>query len=219
MPTKLLMAEGADVKVEKEEGEITPKKGEDEASKKHPLEHHWTLWFDNPQTRKGQAWGSTMRPVYTFGTVEDFWCLFNNVVQPSALIVGADLHLFKKGIEPKWEDPKCEHGGKWTLPVRKGGKGPDSKGPTQLDTFWLHTLLAMIGEQFDDGEEVCGVVLQIRSKEDRIAIWTKTANNETAQVNLAKQWKEFLDTDDRIGYITHSDAKELDRAAKNKYTL
>jgi hypothetical protein len=45
-------------------------------------------------------------------------------------------------------------------------------------------LLAMIGEQFDDGEEVCGVVLQIRSKEDRIAIWTKTANNETAQVSL-----------------------------------
>lgn len=46
-------------------------------------------------------------------------------------------------------------------------------------------LLAMIGEQFDDGEEVCGVVLQIRSKEDRIAIWTKTASSEAAQVGAA----------------------------------
>lgn len=59
-------------------------------------------------------------------------------------------------------------------------------------------LLAMIGEQFDDGEEVCGVVLQIRSKEDRIAIWTKTANNETAQVSLRSStllefsWSAFV---------------------------
>lgn len=40
----------------------------------HPLEHTWTLWFDNPSGRQKQAtWGQTLRQVYTFGTVEDFW--------------------------------------------------------------------------------------------------------------------------------------------------
>lgn len=40
----------------------------------HPLEHSWTLWFDNPSTKsKNSAWGSSIRPVYTFSTVEDFW--------------------------------------------------------------------------------------------------------------------------------------------------
>ena len=45
-----------------------------EEGKKHPLEHKWTLWFDNPSGRqKKEAWGQTLRQVYTFGTVEDFW--------------------------------------------------------------------------------------------------------------------------------------------------
>lgn len=40
----------------------------------------------------------------------------------------------------------------------------------------------MIGEQFDHGDEICGAVVNVRGKQDRIAIWTKNATNETAQV-------------------------------------
>lgn len=40
----------------------------------HPLEHSWTFWFDNPSAKSKQAaWGSSIRPVHTFATVEDFW--------------------------------------------------------------------------------------------------------------------------------------------------
>ena len=40
----------------------------------HPLEHRWTLWFDNPNGRvNNKTWGQTLRSVYTFGTVEEFW--------------------------------------------------------------------------------------------------------------------------------------------------
>jgi hypothetical protein len=42
-------------------------------------------------------------------------------------------------------------------------------------------LLAMIGEQFDEGDEICGAVVSVR-RQDKIAIWTKTASNEAAQV-------------------------------------
>jgi translation initiation factor 4E len=40
----------------------------------------------------------------------------------------------------------------------------------------------MIGEQFDYGDEICGAVVSVRSKQERIAIWTKNAANEAAQV-------------------------------------
>lgn len=41
---------------------------------RHPLEHAWTFWFDNPSAKSKQAaWGSSIRPIYTFSTVEDFW--------------------------------------------------------------------------------------------------------------------------------------------------
>ncbi|KAF8646864.1 hypothetical protein HU200_065669 [Digitaria exilis] len=205
----------------------------------HPLEHSWTFWFDNPQGKSKQAaWGSSIRPIHTFSTVEDFWGLYNNIHHPSKLIVGSDFHCFKNKIEPKWEDPICANGGKWTISCGRG----------KSDTMWLHTLLAMIGEQFDYGDEICGAVVSVRGKQERIAIWTKNAANETAQVSIGKQWKELLDYKDSIGFIVHvsgapqlflssqfpvlmcvailirpsmvqEDAKKMDKGPKNRYTI
>lgn len=59
--------------------------------------------------------------------------LYNNIIPPSRLSPGSDLHLFREGIEPKWEDPKCEHGGSWKVMVPKGNKA-------LLDTMWLHAV-------------------------------------------------------------------------------
>lgn len=40
----------------------------------------------------------------------------------------------------------------------------------------------MIGEQFDHGDEICGAVVNVRSRQEKIALWTKNAANEAAQV-------------------------------------
>ncbi len=55
---------------------------------------------------------------------------------PSKLIHGTDFHLFKEGIEPKWEDPKCARGGKWTFTA------PKTSNRGSLDTYWLNTVRA-----------------------------------------------------------------------------
>jgi len=69
-----------DINNDLEEGEIDDddssaiSKSLTAGNQSHPLENSWTFWFDNPQTRsKQQAWGSSIRPVYTFSTVEEFW--------------------------------------------------------------------------------------------------------------------------------------------------
>ncbi|KAL1200673.1 Eukaryotic translation initiation factor 4E-1 [Cardamine amara subsp. amara] len=201
-----------------EEGEIVGGEGDgdvDESSKSaipqsHPLEHSWTFWFDNPSVKSKQTiWGTSLRSVFTFSTVEEFWSLYNNMRHPSKLAPGADLYCFKHIIEPKWEDPICANGGKWTMTFPK----------EKSDKSWLYTLLALIGEQFDHGDEICGAVVNIRGKQERISIWTKNFSNEAAQVSIGKQWKEFLDYNSSIGFIIHEDAKKLDRgAAKNAYT-
>ena len=46
-------------------------------------------------------------------------------------------------------------------------------------------LLACIGEQFTEGDEICGIVVNVRAKQDKLCIWTKTAANEAAQANPA----------------------------------
>ncbi|GMY37802.1 eukaryotic translation initiation factor 4E-1-like [Fagus crenata] len=206
---------GEEDEEELEEGEIV---GGEEDSKgsstttavTHPLEHSWTFWFDNPSAKSKQAaWGSSMRPIYTYSSVEEFWSVYNNIHHPGKLAVGADFYCFKNDIEPKWEDPICANGGKWTATFTRG----------KSDTSWLYTLLAMIGEQFDHGEEICGAVVNVRARQEKISLWTKNAMDEAAQVSIGKQWKEFLDYNDSIGFIFHDDAKKLDRNAKNRYTI
>uniref|UniRef100_A0A2N9IM97 Eukaryotic translation initiation factor isoform 4E n=1 Tax=Fagus sylvatica TaxID=28930 RepID=A0A2N9IM97_FAGSY len=52
------------------------------------------------------------------------------IFKPSKLPANADFHLFKAGIEPKWEDLECA-GGKWSV---------ISSRKANLDTMWLETV-------------------------------------------------------------------------------
>ncbi|KAI4365182.1 hypothetical protein MLD38_021192 [Melastoma candidum] len=199
---------------ERQEGDdvLGERSGKEESGENqtHALENSWTFWFDNPSAKQKQkAWGASIRPIYTFSTVEEFWSLYNNIHHPSKLAGGADFYCFKDKIEPKWEDPVCANGGKWTVNFNRG----------KSDTSWLYTLLAMIGEQFDHGDEICGAVVNVRSRAEKISIWTKNASNEAAQISIGKQWKEYLDYKETIGYIFHEHAKTYDKAAKNTYTI
>lgn len=57
-----------------EENKQQPEGDTPDFARKHPLEHKWTLWFDNPSTRQTlNRYGQGLRPVYSFDTVEDFW--------------------------------------------------------------------------------------------------------------------------------------------------
>ncbi|KAG1674388.1 hypothetical protein FOA52_012914 [Chlamydomonas sp. UWO 241] len=183
----------------------------------HPLEHKWTLWFDNPTTKQTtHKYGQSLRSVYTFDTVEDFWCLYNNIRTPGQLQPTATFYLFKSDIEPKWEDPKCANGGCWAA---SANKGPNQK--SQLDTWWMNVVLACIGEQFSDHGEVCGIAVNIRPKGDRVELWTKTASNEAAQTIIGRQLKQFLEIADtmRIGYSVFSEKLAAGNKAKDRYTV
>ncbi|KAF3631328.1 Eukaryotic translation initiation factor isoform 4E-2 [Capsicum baccatum] len=175
----------------------------------HKLERKWTFWFDNQsKPKQGAAWGSSLKKAYTFDTVEEFWSLYDQIFKPSKLTVNADFHLFKAGIEPKWEDPECANGGKWTV---------TSSRKANLETMWLETLMALVGEQFDDSEDICGVVASVRRSQDKLSLWTKTATNEAAQMGIGRKWKEIIDTE-KISYSFHDDSKR-ERSAKSRYTV
>lgn len=64
------------------------------------------------------------------GIIFCIYSIYNNIHHPSKLTVGVDLHCFKHKIEPKWEDPVCANGGKWTVTFARG----------KSDTSWLYTV-------------------------------------------------------------------------------
>eukprot|EP00735_Rhodelphis_limneticus_P013089 TRINITY_DN65_c0_g1::TRINITY_DN65_c0_g1_i1::g.14744::m.14744 TRINITY_DN65_c0_g1::TRINITY_DN65_c0_g1_i1::g.14744 ORF type:complete len:230 (+),score=47.60,sp/Q55FE0/IF4E_DICDI/46.45/2e-52,IF4E/PF01652.13/8.9e-58 TRINITY_DN65_c0_g1_i1:89-691(+) len=185
-----------------------------EIAVKHPLQNKWTLWYDKPERRVSQTnWADQIRKVATFDSVEEFWSLFNNIPSPSKLPFGSNLHLFKSHIEPKWEDQTNAQGGKWVYPVTKR---------PELDDLWLNIVLALIGDNFDHSEDVCGAVLSIRKNQDKISLWTKSARDEKTQIQNGKQLKAFLapSTPSQISYQTHTDSLARDSSYNNpnKYT-
>ncbi|BGP34352.1 eukaryotic translation initiation factor 4E [Rhodotorula toruloides] len=111
---------------------------------KHPLCSPWTLWFDSASKQdKAKSWEEALTKVISFQSVEEFWGLYNNIVPPSILGANSNYYLFKQGIKPAWEDEANAHGGKWSVQLPRG------KYTDQIDTFWLYTMLAAIGETFE----------------------------------------------------------------------
>jgi len=179
---------------------------------KHPLQNRWTLWFDAPANGKAtqSSWADQLKKVVTFDTVEDFWRIFNNIRPASKIsMIGANYHLFKENIEPKWEHNENIKGGKWIITC---------KSKEQLDKMWLWMVLALIGEGFEDENEICGCVVSIRKGGDRLALWTKTSSNEPAQRRIGAQLKKTLELskDFMIGYQAHSDALKRNSSFNNR---
>jgi translation initiation factor 4E len=79
----------------------------------------------------------------------------------------ADYHLFKNSIKPAWEDENNKDVGKWMIRLKKG----------LASLYWEELIFAMVGEQFDVGNEICGAVISMREKEDVISVWNNTADN------------------------------------------
>uniref|UniRef100_A0A8C3PRB6 Eukaryotic translation initiation factor 4E family member 1B n=1 Tax=Calidris pygmaea TaxID=425635 RepID=A0A8C3PRB6_9CHAR len=121
------------------------------------------------------------------------------------------------GIEPMWEDNQNKRGGRWLITLAK------QQRHTELDRFWLETLLCLIGEMFDDySDEVCGAVINIRAKGDKIAIWTREAENREGVTHIGRVYKEHLGLSQKvaIGYQAHADtATKSGSLTKTKFVV
>ena len=72
------------------------------------------------------------------------------------------------------------NGGKWIVRVKKGLAG----------RYWESLVLAIIGDQFDVQDEICGAVLSIRGSEDIISVWNKTSSN--GKINLKIRYRVWM---------------------------
>ncbi|XP_074647516.1 eukaryotic translation initiation factor 4E-like [Tubulanus polymorphus] len=182
---------------------------------KHPLQHKWALWFfKNDRTKD---WTSNLKLITSFDTVEDFWGLFNHVQPASKLPSGCDYSLFKDGIEPKWEDEQNKRGGRWLINLDK------KERHSCLDDFWLETLLCLIGEAFEShSDQICGAVVNIRNKGDKLGLWTHDATKNAATLDIGKKLKERLNIPNKlpIGYQAHTDTmSKSGSTTKNRFTV
>ncbi|KAJ8903905.1 hypothetical protein NDN08_000436 [Rhodosorus marinus] len=197
---------------------------------------NWTLWYDNAaglkdtgsgfsargRSRSGMGkvdlhnWESFLHNLSEIDSIDTFWALFNCILEPSKLPRGSNYHFFRTGVEPKWEDKFNEAGGKWVLTIPKGRKD-------LLDIFWLHLVLAVVGEVFPPtaANDIAGIVTSVRKNQDRIALWTCSALNVELQELIGKSWSALacpggLPVGFTLEYQVHKDAMAKTSSFYNK---
>ncbi|XP_043274104.1 eukaryotic translation initiation factor 4E-1A-like isoform X3 [Venturia canescens] len=182
---------------------------------KHPLQNTWTLWYY--ETDRNKSWKESQREIISFDTAEDFWSLYNHIKPASELKHGSDYSLFKQGIQPMWEDDANKRGGRWLLQLEKKQRNTD------LDHFWLEILLCMIGEAFNGySDDICGAVVNVRTKGDKLGIWTADTSRSQSVIEIGRKLKERLRIASKvtIGYQAHNDTMvKSGSSTKNIYQV
>ena len=128
-----------------------------------------------------------------FDTVESFCRYFNWLKPPSKLERNSNYHIFKSGIKPMWEDAANAQGGKWVLTMKNN--------PALLDRCWAWLAMALVGQELEEGDEICGAVVSLRSKVDRIQLWTRSKDDVERLNAIGKKLVKLLDVSeaDSIG--------------------
>ncbi len=57
-----------------------------------------------------------------------------------------------------------------------------------MDRYWDDMMLAVVGDQFAEaGEEVCGMVVSVRSGEDVLSVWTKIDGGRNVKIRYVRR--------------------------------
>ncbi|TDL24451.1 translation initiation factor eIF4e [Rickenella mellea] len=197
----------------------------------HPLQHTWTLYHDtkskvpftpasavpnsadgtaaHPPVKETDDYEAGLTVIGDFSTVETFCRYFNWLKPPSALERNSNYHLFKAGIKPMWEDPANAKGGKWVLTMKNNAQ--------LLDRCWSWLAMALVGEELDEGDEICGAVVSLRSKVDRIQLWVRGKEDVERANSIGKKLVKLLDVSDTDGIGLEFQYNSDDRPPPNKF--
>lgn len=195
----------------------------------HPLEHPWTLFYDTKNNKipapqvsatdappsahflapESEEYEAGLTVIGDFDTVESFCRYFNWLKPPSKLEKNSNYHLFKKGIKPMWEDEANAKGGKWVLTMKNN--------PQLLDRCWNWLAMALVGEDLDEGDEICGAVVSLRSKVDRIQLWTRSKDDLEKINGIGRKMVKLLDVSEADSIGLEFQYNSDDRPPPNKF--
>ncbi|KAK8810725.1 hypothetical protein WA158_007300 [Blastocystis sp. Blastoise] len=154
------------------------------SSDDHLIHNQYSFWrtIQKSDPAETDNYDKTIEEIGSFKTVEGFWALYCSLpkIENSTHL---DYFLFRQGIQPLWEHPANINGGQWSITIY----------PKPLVPYlWEDLILAVIGEQFDVGMEICGVSLNVRAKRCTISVWNKTFENHVATSKIKDSLQRIL---------------------------
>ena len=145
---------------------------------KTKLENRFSFWYRidtiiqyqlQKQALNKNEYENQVKKIAEFGTVEDFWGIFQHLRKPDSCKAGIEYFMFKEPIKPMWEDENNKNGGRISIKLRK-----------EFTTIiWEEMIFALIGGILpkEMKDEINGIVVTSRKEYNTLQIWFK--NYET----------------------------------------
>lgn len=93
-------------------------------------------------------------------------------------------------------------GGKWTLTIR-------TPNTSTLDRLWTYLVLALVGEEVDLHDDVCGAVVATRPRGNRLQIWVRDKTNVERVNGLGKRIIKLLEITEESGVAVDFSVRPL----------
>lgn len=71
--------------------------------------------------------------------------------------------------------------------------------PELLDRCWAWLAMALVGEDLDEKDEICGAVVSLRAKIDRIQLWLRTKEDIERINSIGRKLVKLLDLQNESG--------------------
>ena len=167
--------------------ESAPRHGEhvDRVTVDSSLQYSWCFWF--VLGNKGLSvtnYDQNLQRLSPMKTPRDFCNYYSHMKRPHELPPFSSYCLFKEDIKPMWEDKANRAGGSWIMFLQ----------PERASIAWELLIVAMVGEQFSLGEEICGATVKV--KHDRrftLTVWNKNGKNRDAIRQIRQTLKTVLE--------------------------
>ena len=161
----------------------------------------WFTFFKKSKDKQLEEFEDNLKEIGSFGTAEEFWGVYQHMKRPNSLPRGCEFFLFKRGIKPLWEDSANQDGGRFLVSTKKHQSN---------NKLWEDLLMATIALSSDQLRLINGVVLNVRTYEVFISIWTTELT--TDDTNNLRNWMKTvleLPPDAFIDYKKHPNNSQL----------
>ena len=179
---------------------------DNDGSAQMSLARGYTFWFSgylyNEESKTSEH---VMDSIANINSVQEFWAAYQYLIKPDEAKFKTCYHFFQKGIKPLWEDEANIEGGRWHIWFPKG----------HTNKLWEDLLFYLIGNQFSNGDSICGIEVRIKPRGDSLSIWHKDASNEDQKLKLKEEFLKAIGADDKglkVEYHRFKESMEYEKS-------
>eukprot|EP00667_Euglena_gracilis_P005179 EG_transcript_5210 len=149
-----------------------------------PLPTQWNFWMDSWELSKGRASMVKLACLETHDSAMGFWTCFQRY-GPATLPACASLHIFKKGIQPAYDDPLNRSGGHFKMAATS---------PEAAELMWFTVARVLVKEALPQFEDVNGCTLLSKQKASMgVKLWIRNSLDKDHVEALRGFLAEVLD--------------------------